>query len=476
MPGFSRFLCCVSVLVLVSSQGFAQTGPAKKGDDLTLKQEFSNPSGMKKTEAPAEKAPEKPPEEKPVEISLSSIVLFAMSDNPDIKIGRAQEKQAKANVGKAKAKFYPLVDLSAETGLEYNDPAARTFDGGGHTNPNRRMNMSMRQLIYDWGLSQSVYKQQKQLKDSAGIQTRINQESVLNDTIGFYLDILNYQKSLANTEIFVVRLKELNRIIKEMYEGGGTSKATLDYASSRLASAQTDMNNMRASLNDAISNLEFLTGKLPAFTATSPDDLDPMKLDIKQYIDTAQAENSGLLRGKSDLKAMDYKLDAAKKAFYPTVSVVGSAEEKYNDGGEVGTMRNAEAVVQMNFRLFDGHERKEQVNLVRGQREELEIAQEKAVRELMRQVELSYNQIGAIQESIHQTEKEIVSSESLQKTNRENFKYGSINIIELIEGEERLNAARSRVNQLRSDMYLNTYRILVMSGMLKKDFFCEECG
>ena len=441
---------------------------------LPPQKEYINPTALKSVEAPVHAAKQKP-EDEPVEISLNTIVLFALSDNPDVQIALAQEKQALANVGKADAKFYPLVDFSAEAGAEHNFPAASAFGGGSHINPNRRVNISMRQLIYDWGLSKSVYNQQKQLKDSAKIQTRINEEGVLTDTIGFYLDILNYQQSLANTEVFVTRLRELNKIIKEMYEGGGTSKATLDYANSRLASAETEINNMRASLNDAMSNLEFLTGKLPVFKAVNPDDLDPMKLDIQQYIETAQAENSGLMRGRSDLKAMDHKLGAAEKAMYPTVSFVSSAEDKFNDGGEIGTVRNAEAVVQLNWRLFDGSERKEQINLIRGQREEMEIAQSKAIREILREIELSYNQINAVQESIRQTDKEVVSSEALQRTNRENFKYGSINIIELIEGEERLNAARTRTTRLRSDLYMNTYRILVMSGMLKKDYFCEGC-
>lgn len=415
--------------------------------------------------------------EDPLALSLSSIILFALSDNPDIGVAEAREKQAKSMTGRANARLLPLVDGVAEGTLEFNDPAAGTLTPRvGGTNPSSRIGISLRQLVYDFGQARSNLDQFKQLEQSSQIQTRLSEEGILNDTIRYYLQMLNFQNSLKDTDSFVLRMHDLVKIINDMYDAGGTSKATLDYARSRLAFAETQLNSIRSSMNDAVSNLEFLTGKLPEFSAIKPDDLDPARLDLTYYKDIAEQKNLGVLLNNSDLVALDHKRDAAEKTFLPNINFLVNTEEKQNDGGEIGRVRNVEAMLQMNYRFYDGGDRKEQVNMAKAQIEELQMTRRKTLNELSRQVKLAYNQIILLNESIKQTQQEISASEAFQNLNRENFKLGSINIIELVEGEERLNAARIKIYGLQSDLYTNTYRLLITAGLLKKDFFCATCN
>ena len=70
---------------------------------------------------------------------------------------------------------------------------------------------------------------------------------------------------------------------------------------------------------------------------------------------------------------------------------------------------------------------------------------------------------------------EISSSEGLQELNRQNFEEGNLDLIKLIEGEERLNAAYEKLHQQRSDLYLAAYKLLLDVGILKKEFFCKDC-
>lgn len=410
-----------------------------------------------------------------VPLSLNSIVLFALSDNPDVKMALAREEQAQANVGKARAKFFPLIDLVAEGGQEFNDPAGGVVSGG-HSNLSRRYTFTARQMVYDWNQTESALRQQKQLEKSSALDTQVNIENTLTDTIQYYLQMLEYQRTMKDTTAFLLRMRGLVKTVSDTYEAGAASKATLDYAKSRLASAENDLNSARSSYNDAVSNLEYLTGKLPAFVAENPDDLDPTRLDLNGYIKMAEAQNTGVELGASDLQALAYKLKAAKRASYPTVNFLVTGEQTFNDSGETEMKDNVEGMLQVNYRLFDGHERKEQVNLVRAQIKELEVNQEKILKDLRREIKLAYNQITATQESIKQAQKEIAASEALQNLNRENFDQGSISIIELIEGEERLNFARNKLHTLSSSLYLDTYRLLITAGILEKGFFCDTCG
>lgn len=412
--------------------------------------------------------------EQKIPLSLNSAILYALSDNPDVRMALKREDQTVASTGKAESRLYPIVDFVVEGGYEHNEPATGVASGG-HTNDSNHFNLTVQQLIYDFNRTGATIEQQKQLEYSAKLDTQVKVEETMNAAIEHYLDILEFQENLKTQTAFVERIRQLVGTVGQMFEAGASNKAMRDYADSRLAAAETDNNTIRANLKDAQSNLEYLTGPLPPFEVGTPTDLDPTQMDLKRYLAMAEEQNSGLQLNRSDLKAMTRKLEVAKAALYPTINLVASYDEKHDDGGLAGRDAEAQAYLQLTHRLYDGGERSNDIKLTRAQLQEGEINEEKVIKELRRLIKQAYNQIVSVQESRKQTLKEIASSEALQVINRQNFEQGSINVIELIEGEERLNAARSKLNTLNSELYLNTYRLLITSGLLKQGYFCGTC-
>ncbi|MCK4946512.1 MAG: TolC family protein [Alphaproteobacteria bacterium] len=410
-----------------------------------------------------------------IPLSLNSVILFALSDNPDVRMSLEREKQASANTKKAKSGFYPLIDLAVQSDWQYNNPAPNAEDGGS-SNTSSQKSFTMKQVVFDFGKTVSNYRSQKKLQESAKLDTEVNVEDTLNITIENYLQILRYQRTLKDSEVFISRIRDLVKKVEEMYEAGGTSKTTLSYAQSRLSAAELKLNIDRSSLNDSISSLEFLTGKLPIFIASSPDELDPSRLDIYDYIQYSSTNNTSIKLANSDIEARKHKLKATKRAKRPTFNFLLSGDESFNDGGEVGKVRSGKAILQMNYRLFDGYAQRAQVELVSSQISEMKIGREKALRDLNKKIKLAYYQLKSMGEEKQYAQAEIAYSEALQNLNRENFKLGSISIIELIEGEERLDAAYTKLHKLDSDMYANTYHLLIIAGYLKKTFFCQTCN
>lgn len=413
--------------------------------------------------------------EEKVPLSLNSVILFALSDNPDVRMAQARTTQAQASADKARAPYFPQVDFTSEVGQEYNRPASDNANKAGSSNPSWGLSLTISQLLYDFGRTGANYDQQKQFITSSVFDKQVNVEDTMTSAIESYLDVLEFQETLKESTAFVERIRELQKTVTQMFEAGASSKTMVDYANSRLAAAETNNNTLRANMNDAISNIEFLTGPLPPFEAIQPDDLDPARMDLQVYLDMAEKDNTGVKLSASDIKALEYKLEVSKKAFFPTFSFGFNADKRFDDGGRSGRDDEVQGMLRMNYRLYDGGERSSDVRLVRGQIEEANINQEKIRKELKRLIRQSYNQIVSIQESRKQTAKEIASSEGLQKLNRENFEQGSINLIELIEGEERLNAARQRMHTLNSDLYLNTFGLLITAGLLEQNFFCGTC-
>lgn len=414
------------------------------------------------------KEEEKP---EPVEISLSTMILFAMDQNPDLNLIRERKEQIGYFIKEAQADYYPKLEANASGGREFVDPAV----GQAANNP-AKASITLNQKIFDGFQTAAEVRRREELERTAELDIEIEKSSLILDVINQYLSIFRYRKLEERTSHFVERIDEVVSTIADMVDAGAAGKAMLDYAKSRQASAYVSLNEVRSSLNDSISNLEYLTGPLPAFAAVEPDYLEPNRLDKEFYVDVAAVDSTAMNRVQSEIDAMRLQLEAEEGGFYPTVDLAMKAEQTHDDGSDSGRTRNMKATVNLTYELFDGFERRNRYKRVNSQISELEYKEEQVFDEIKRDIDLAYNQISSIQGAIKATNAEIASNRALQRLNKENFRLGEINAIELIEGEERLQASYARKYKLEFDLYTNIYNLLLNSSIIKERFFCGTCG
>ena len=218
------------------------------------------------------------------ELSLESVILFALSNNPEIRIAKEQELQAVHSTTEAKSALYPQVDMTIKGGGEYNNPANFTDPdaeiGKSFRGPSAEFILSANQMIYDGFSTKEEVSRRETLHESSKLQTQLVQERILIDTINAYIDIYRFQHIVQEYDGFISRLSSVVDKIEMMVEAGAESKAKLKYARSRLAFAKSDYENTKAALKDSVSNLEFMTGRLPTFKAKAPKMIDLIQIQL----------------------------------------------------------------------------------------------------------------------------------------------------------------------------------------------------
>jgi len=406
----------------------------------------------------------------PVEISLSTMVLFAVDDNPDLLMAQERQKQMKFFIAEGRSGYYPQIEFNSEGGREYIEA------GNPRSNNLGKSSISLSQKLFDGYKTSSEVNRRLELKKSADVDLNIEKEKLIKEVMQYYLDILRAQNELKSTRTFVVEVDKIVATISDMFEAGAVGKAMLDYARSRQASAYVDLNQVESSLNDGISSLEFLTGPLPPFKAITPDQFHPNNIDKSFYIERASIENKFIKKNQVEIDAMQHQLRSERSGYYPDVEFRVKAEQTHDDGGDVGRNRTLKSTVNLTYNIFDGFNTKNRVGRVSGQIQELQYRDDKIFKELKKDIDLRYNQVSSLQNSIRSTNKEIRSNKALQSLNRENFKLGSINVIELIESEERLKAAYARKYQLENELYKTTYSLLLATSVIEESYFCDSCG
>ncbi len=418
-------------------------------------------------------------EESGFELSLQSTILFALHNNPEINIALEQEKQAGFSTQEAEAILYPQVDVTVKAGEEYNAPAnfvdPDAIIGKSNTNPSAEFILSANQLIYDGLSSREEVKRRETLQESSKLQSELIQERILQTTIEAYMEVYKMQKTLHEYDDFIGKLTKIGNKINLMVEAGAESKTKLKYAESRLAFAQSDYQNAQAALIDTLTDLEFLTGKLPDFRAKLPEVGDLVQIELDHYKQLAEENNTNFLMNASDKKALEHQLNSVNGRFLPTVNMIVEMSQSHDTGGDVGRDRSAIALLQVSYKIFDGYARDASKGKIESQLNEVDYRRERVRRDVMQKIKLAYNQILALENEHRTLQQEIEANTDLQALNTEQFELGEGDIVSLIEGEERLFTSRTRQYEIDSKLIKNSYALLRQIGFLDKHGFCESC-
>lgn len=413
------------------------------------------------------------------DLSLQSVMLFALHNNPEIKIAKEHEAQAGYATQEALSVLYPQLEMTVKAGEEYNAPAnfvdPDAIIGKSDTGASAEVILSANQLLYDGSTSREEVKRRETLEHSSVLQTDLVRERIMITTIESYMEVYRLQNLVAEYAAFLERLTSIVKKINLMVEAGAESKAKQKYANSRLAFAQADYNNTLASLNDAITDLEFLTGKLPPFHAKEPEVLDLVQIEIGSYKDIAQKNNTNFLLNTNERKALEHEMAGVKGRYLPTVNMIVEMSQSHDTGGEVGRDRSAIALLQLSYKIFDGYARDASKGRVSSQLQEIDYRRERAERDIMQKIKLAYNQVRALESEYLALTEEIEANTELQALYKEQFELGEGDIIAMIEGEERLFSSRTRAYKINTDIINNSYALLRQIGHLDRQGFCENC-
>ena len=323
----------------------------------------------------------------------------------------------------------------------------------------------MTQLLFDGGTSRSEFNRSKRLEQAARAEAQIVVEDLFLDVVRFYIDYWRYQVELAQAEKFVATMQSLVDDLDKMFRGGAASKLEVDFARARLASARGLASSATASLNNAFSELEYLAPGLEFFNAISPEQFSDMNLRaLSDYFDQGAASNSGFVTNRMSVEATQMRVAAQKGRFLPSLDLELSSSMIDDEGGPSVQRDKAAAKLLLSYTLYSGGDRRGGVQRAKAQLRELQAERVQLERDVFRAIDQSYNSITAARLTLDAVDDEISAHLELQRLNRKNLALGTINIIELIDVEERLFNANVRRNDIVATMHQEYYDLMIASG------------
>ncbi len=255
---------------------------------------------------------------------LDALVQQALAANQDLQAAIARLEAAEAFTRETNAAYYPAVDLGAATSR--SGTSGDTYNGqrmGGATYDNRRAALSLSYEIDLWGR----IRRQNEAAGAEALASRFARDSVRLALIGQvaneYLALRSHDAEVAVSQETVTSRENTLRIVQARLDAGSSSALELAQAENSLATAQSQLSQLKRLRALSENQIALLTGQ-PGLRI--PANLTPLPLPPVPPAGLP----STLLEARPDVRQAEEKLVAAnarigvaKAAYFPAISLTG---------------------------------------------------------------------------------------------------------------------------------------------------------
>jgi multidrug efflux system outer membrane protein len=404
---------------------------------------------------------------------LDGLIADAEKNNLNIAIAFASVLQAEAQTNVERSSLFPTIDLqpgvtrgqSPSSALSTTSGRTLVVPGGTANTFSLTANGSWG--LDFWGLAQDNLR--------AAVETlkaqRYAQEEValteVADVGTTYLDVLALRDEVTIAQKNVEEAKRVLLVTQERLKAGTDSQLDLAQEEAVVEGQEANIPVLQEQEHEALLALAILLGRPPEGFDVTAQNLDGIKMPLV----TPGLPSELLLRrpdvaeAEANLASAHADVDAARAAFFPAVSLTGSAG---TTSGVIGTLFHAStfewsagaSALQM---LVDGGKLFAESDLAKAQQLGLVATYRQTVISAFQNVETELGQVANYATEQDALEREVKSSANAFRISELQYREGIVDITTVISTEQTLFAAQTALAQAklaRAQAVVNLYEAL----------------
>jgi outer membrane protein len=287
-----------------------------------------------------------------------------------------------------------------------------------------------------------------------------------------YLNVLAARDGLGFAEAERDAIKRQLEFVQQRFSSGLVAVANLHDAKARHALKDADVVAAQNDLDDKLQALRELTGKV--FTRLKPlpenfplDQPDP--LDMNHWVEAALKQNLLLEARRQAVDVAQQEVGRQRAAHAPVLDLVATENRKDTGGSLFGGGSNVATVdvmVRLNIPIFSGGLTSaltgEAVKRHQSTQEDLE----RDARQVERQTRAAFQGLTGGIVRVRALAQGVISSESARELKVEGYKSGLETILQVLDAERDLYAAKRDSAKARYEFLLNRLRLKQAAGTL----------
>jgi adhesin transport system outer membrane protein len=412
-------------------------------------------------------------------MSLDEAIDMAVRRSPKVGLATVRSWDAYYGVNVARSARRPQVDGSLNLGqqtlsTERQSDGWRFIRGGDEVGYARfDAELSLRQLIYDFGESRRSISQANHTYFSQRFRMISRIDEVATDTISAYLNLMEQRTLITAAEENLQAHVEFEELVRLNEANGNGTQADVERIVARRIDAQTLLTDLEAALEDAADQLERLTRVKPGPLA-QPRSIDALVPRSSDHALAKLAEmNPDLLSIEAARQAAEYALESHRAKNMPRVEfeLTGRNDNYFNSRSR--SELDVKSMLTVRHRFSDGGKRRNEM-LQLEMRVEQEVYRYQDARiELEADIRRLYRAIKAANDKTADLEEGLTSSRKVRELYTEQFREGGRTLFELLDAQQSLfNAIRERTAN-RYTRLRAQYQLLKTIGTLGESVYAE---
>ncbi|APW66211.1 hypothetical protein LPB137_10325 [Poseidonibacter parvus] len=401
--------------------------------------------------------------------SIKDVVEHTVQNNEDIISKSLNNKAFRKYIDEQKGGYYPKLDLTAylEKKKTVEDSNNSTITNDADQNGSN-IQLDFEQLIYDGNLTPSKVKEAKASYKSNKFKNSNDVETILLDSINSYLEMLQYDERVANSEAnlkvhesYLSIAKETEAINGEILDKVQT-KAKIHSAKSNLFNEMNNKNSAKSAFNKNVGMT--LSGGIcrPALDESKiPATFDELQ---KKALTT----NYAILEQIANIKEQKAIVSQENSNFLPTLKfkLQGIYDKDLIDQENLDTSIYS-GKLELKYNLFNGLSDKR-----RSQREELflkeaQLKLDTITKSVVDDLSVSYETYQTAKKQIAELKQFIEENKTIIEIYNDQFDAGTRNFIDVLNVEADLYNSKTNLINTEFAMYKAYYEILKNTSSLQ---------
>jgi len=375
-------------------------------------------------------------------LTLAQCIKIALQVHPDVVGAQKKVEAQESRVGQASSQNYPT--LSASTNYARSSPA------GGSVHSNYSSDVSLSQLVTDFGQRETQIDIQKENVTVTEFQANDRQRNIAYGVSEAYYGVLAAKRNVAVAEQTVEQFEEHLRQAQGFYEAGTAPRFDVTKAQVDLSTARLDLIKARSSLEIAWKTLNNAMGFMDAPSYDIADDMD-----FKVYEITKEEALERAMANRPDLKAQEHSAVSAQKSLRLAAkgqSPTLSAYAAYNfEGRDFPLDEGWNYGLSLSVPVFDGHLVEYKTKEAAANLEEVNLATESMKNDIILEVEQGYLSLIESEERVGVSELTVKQAEENLELALGRYEAGVGSPIEVTDATVALNDARRNYIQALYD-------------------------
>jgi outer membrane protein len=400
--------------------------------------------------------------------TLPEALVKAYQTNPALNADRARQRGTDENVPQALAGYRPQIVASLGAGLQAVRDLLPDNTVQGATLRPWTIGVTVTQVLFNgFKTANSVRVAEFQVQ-SGREALRNTGQGVLLDAVTAYMNVLANQAQVESQRTNVAVLREIQSTTKRRLDAGDVTPTDTAQAESRLSRGLADLN--AAEVAFAISKATYTQvigeARSQLIAAATVDRLSPPTLAAAT--ETAGHEHPAVLGAGFDVDVAQTTIKVAESSLLPTIAVQASASRSKDSDTSLSTFGTDQASIlgQMNLPLYDGGTAASQTRQAKELASQSRLVLEQVRNQARTAVVSAWVSNEGTKVALTASQSEVRAAEVALAGVRREAAGGQRTTIDVLNAQQDLTTARSRLIQAQRDRVIASYTLLSAVGRL----------